>query len=146
MPKSPLLGVEEEVIPPQDEDLEDEVSDLDEEDEDEQEEEEAPVEKKTRARAPKEAKAAKVGNLNVGTLGDARIDTSVPMSANGRIYLNALLESPLMPAIVPPDMLNEATEHVFCINSLRVIVPKGKIVQVPMILAQEITQSFSNRV
>ena len=147
MPKSPLLGVEDEkkVIPAEDaedvseetDESEDEESEEDEDLEDSEEEEEV----KPKKRAPRVNSMA-----NTGTLGEARIDTSVPLSTNARKYMNALLKSPLIPAIVPPDMLNEASEHTLCINSLRIIVPKGRIFQAPMLLAQEIAQSFKNRV
>lgn len=134
-----------------DEDGESEEDSEEEEGEDEEEEvkptKNARASRVSRALAPAPAKKKKaVKSPGTGTLGDARIDSSVPLSANARTYWSALLESPLVPSIIPPDILNEDTEHVFCINSLRVIVPKGRIVQVPLMLAQEIAQSFKNRV
>lgn len=79
----------------------------------------------------------------VGTLGDATLDRSVPMTAKGGVYLEALLKSPLVSAFIPSDILNEGlTDHVFCINSLRVSVPRGRMLRVPEMLANEIANKF----
>jgi len=79
----------------------------------------------------------------VGTLGDATLDRSVPMTEKGGVYLEALLKSPLVSAFIPSDILNEGlTDHVFCINSLRVSVPRGRMLRVPEMLANEIANKF----
>lgn len=135
---------EPEVIVPEEE-LEDDVLPEDDEDmEVEAEEVEAPKKGKKGKKVAVES-APVVVSGSIGTLGDARVDDSIPLAPKGRAYLSKLLESPLVTSIVPPDYLNEDTEHTFCINSLRVIVPKGKMIQVPFILSQEIAQSFKNR-
>lgn len=154
MAKNPLLGMEESVDTAEEveevleeQGLDEEVEEDEEEVEEDEEEEPAPAPVKptrgTRASAgPKKGGSKAPG---AGTLGDARIDTSVPLSVNAKTYWNALLESPLVTSIIPPDFLNEESDHIFCINSLRIIVPKGRMVQVPLLLAQEIAQSFKNR-
>ena len=158
MPRNPLLGVEAEeeekkgtdpdADEPKLEDAEDEESDEDEDELDEDEDEEpvpAPKPKKgAKKRQPSQAPVNPA--MSVGTLGDAKIDTTTPVSEKGRTYWAMLLESPLVPSIIPSDILNDEENHVFCINSLRLIVPKGKIVQVPLMLAQEIAQSFKQRI
>jgi hypothetical protein len=166
MPRNPLLGIPEEEKETVDngseaqaDETEEGVSDEeieeteDASDEDGSEEEEAedekPAAKERKAPAKASKKAAKSAQadagLTTGTLGDARIDTGIPMSAKAKVYFGLLLQSPLVTSIIPPDVLNEDSEHTFCINSLRIIVPKGKMVEVPFMLAQEIKQSFSNR-
>lgn len=93
-----------------------------------------------RAAAPVEGAEAPE---EVGTLGDATLDRSVPMTEKGGVYLEALLKSPLVSAFIPSDILNEGlTDHVFCINSLRVSVPRGRMLRVPEMLANEIANKF----
>lgn len=136
MQKNPLAGI----------DSDDEIQNVDEQDlaqDTEEVVEDKPIVKQRGKRA---AEAPMAPGMNTGTLGDARIDGRVPMSDKGRNYYRLLLESPLVTSIIPPDFLNEDTEHVFCINSLRIIVPKGAMVQVPLMLANEIAQAFKNRV
>lgn len=92
-----------------------------------------------RAASPTEAVLVE----EVGTLGDATLDRSVPMTEKGGVYLEALLKSPLVSAFIPSDILNEGlTDHVFCINSLRVSVPRGRMLRVPEMLANEIANKF----
>ena len=149
MPRNPLLG-----IPQEDEEIvenapETEAEEADEEIEEEVEEEKPPAkERKASAKASKKAvdePQAAPAALEVGTLGDAVIDESIPMSAKAKVYLGLLVKSPLVASIIPPDVLNEDSKHTFCINSLRIVVPKGKMIRVPLMLAEEIKQSFSNR-
>ena len=165
MPRNPLLGIQkedeeivetgpeaqaeepEEEISEEEAEESEETSDEDESDEEEIEEEK-PAPKKQKASAKPSSKAVKASKevtSEAGTLGDARIDESIPMSAKATVYLGLLLKSPIVPSIIPPDVLNEDSEHTFCINSLRIIVPKGRMVQVPFMLAEEIKQSFKNR-
>lgn len=124
----------------------------DSEDEEESDEDEAPAEEEAPApkkrggsRASKGAKSNRTEGMEYG-MGDVRLDRSVPMSGSATKYLNALLESPLTNAVIPPDFLNEESEHLFCIQSLRFFVPKGKIVRVPMLVAEEIRNSFAKRI
>lgn len=130
----------------EDEDLEDSEEESEEDEGEEEEIVEAPKKKRVSASSKsKKAESTRLPGMEYG-LGDVRIDKSIPLSASAAKYMNALLESPLVNAVIPPDMLNEESEQVFCIQSLRFFVPKGTIVRVPLLVADEIRNSFSKRI
>lgn len=142
---------ESEVLQDSSEDEETEDGEEAEESDEDAESEEDKVEvapapkKRGGSRAGKAVKSNRLEGMEYG-LGDIRLDRSVPMSGSASKYLNALLESPLTNSVIPPDFLNEESEHLFCIQSLRFFVPKGKIVRVPMLVAEEIRNSFAKRI